>query len=244
MGNVGTSRPPYHQTISNLHLTRPCRQGFSSRCAHSLLFGSPALEGGQAQYIRVPYAGGTLFRLDDIESDSATGSRLTALADNSLLLLADILPTGYFAALQLLQHPKLLPLLNGNPYPSPTLVANPAGESTVAPSDALNIALIGLGPVGIVRITFPPTPKVRILISLHSAPSSVSWTSSGRTGSRTIGSLPLIRTNRDEKLSMRSTSNSSKPNPQLIPNRASKPSISGPRERKPSPPIRSASMVS
>ena len=138
-----------------LGLTRPCRQGFSSRCAHSLLFGSPALEGGQAQYIRVPYAGGTLFRLDDIERDPTTGSRLTALADSSLLLLADILPTGYFAALQLLQHPKLLPLLSGNPYPRPTLALSPAGEPTPTPGDALTIVLIGLGPVGIVSATFP-----------------------------------------------------------------------------------------
>lgn len=142
--------------LSNVRLTRPCRQGFSSRCAHSLLFGSPALEGGQAQYVRVPCAGGTLFRLDDIEPDQATGSRPTALTDSSLLLLADILPTGYFAALQLLQHPKLLPLLSGGPYPSPTLaLSNPIGGLTTAPRDALSFALIGLGPVGIVCTTSP-----------------------------------------------------------------------------------------
>ena len=148
----GSKSPP---TGLTLHLTSPCRQGFSSRCVHSLLFGSPALEGGQAQYVRVPYAGGTLFRLDDIEPDPTTGSRLATLADSSLLLLADILPTGYFAALQLLQHPKLVPLLSGNPYPRPNLAFSPAGESTTVPSDVLNIALIGLGPVGIVRTTLP-----------------------------------------------------------------------------------------
>jgi hypothetical protein len=153
--SVGTSSPPPVQTISTHHFIRPCRHGFTSRCVHSLLFGSPALEGGQAQYVRVPYAGGTLFRLDDIELDPVTGSRLTALTDSSLLLLADILPTGYFAVLQLLQHPKLLPLLSGNPYPSPTLALdNPVRKSTTAPSDAVSIALIGLGPVGIVRTTF------------------------------------------------------------------------------------------
>ena len=154
MGSAGTFSPSCLQIIPNLPFTRPCRQGFTSRCTHSLLFGSPALEGGQAQYVRVPYAGGTLFRLDDIELDPASGSRLTALADSSLLLLADILPTGYFAALQLLQHPKLLPFLSGNSYPCPTLVPNPTGQSTTQ-GDPLNIALIGLGPVGIVRVTFP-----------------------------------------------------------------------------------------
>ena len=158
-GNVGTSFPSPLKITTN-HFARPCRQGFTSRCEHSLLFGSPALEGGQAQYVRVPYAGGTLFRLDDIEPHPVDGSRLTGLADSSLLLLADILPTGYFAALQLLQHPKLLPLLSGNPYPCPTLALdNPVGKSTTAPRDALKIALIGLGPVGIVRSIFLPSSK-------------------------------------------------------------------------------------
>lgn len=159
-------------SLLTIRLIRPCHQGFTSRCVHSLLFGSPALEGGQAQYVRVPYAGGTLFRLDDIQPDPTTGSHLTALADSSLLLLADILPTGYFSALQLLQHPKLLPLLNGNSYPHSTLALSPAGGSTATPNEALNIALIGLGPVGIVRTTPPPSPKAihRDLISFHSVP--------------------------------------------------------------------------
>ena len=226
--------------------TRPCQQGFSSRCAHSLLFGSPALEGGQAQYVRVPYAGGTLFRLDDIKLDPAAGSHPTALADSSLLLLADILPTGYFAALQLLQHPKLLPLLGGNPYPRPNLGPSPARESAAASSDAVNIALIGLGPVGIVRTTFSSSPKAihRNPISFHSVLQSVSWTSSGRTES-SISRLSLsIRTKTGESLSRRSTPNSSKPKPESIPDRPSTQSISRPQRSQPSPPIRSASMVS
>jgi hypothetical protein len=159
VGSVGTPSPTCLQIIPDCHPTRPCQLGFTSRCARSLLFGSPALEGGQAQYVRVPYAGGTLFRLDDVELDPTTGSRLTTLADSSLLLLADILPTGYFAALQLLQHPKLLPFLSGNPYPHSTLAHSRTGESTMAPSGVLNVALIGLGPVGIVRTPFPPDPR-------------------------------------------------------------------------------------
>ena len=107
----------------------------------------------------MPYAGGTLFSLDDVRPDPvSTGSRLAALADSSLLLLADILPTGYFAALQLLQHPKLQPLLSGNSYPRSTLAPGPAGESTAASNGMFSIALIGLGPVGIVRTTSPSNP--------------------------------------------------------------------------------------
>lgn len=214
-GNVGKSLSSPSKITVNHCFVRPCRQGFSSRCERSLLFGSPALEGGQAQYVRVPYAGGTLFRLDDIEPDPHGVSRLTALADSSLLLLADILPTGYFAVLQLLQHPKLLPLLGGNPYPHPTLVlGDPVGKSTIAPRDVLNIASIGLGPVGIVSSAFLPSAKVtkRTLIPSYSALWSAFLTSCGRTESRTTGFSPSIRTKRGESLSRRFTTTSSTPN--------------------------------
>ncbi|KAK1781757.1 chaperonin 10-like protein [Copromyces sp. CBS 386.78] len=36
-----------------------CAHGFSSRCASCLLFGSPKLDGGQAEYVRIPLADGT-----------------------------------------------------------------------------------------------------------------------------------------------------------------------------------------
>ena len=42
---------------------------------------------------------------------------LSQVSDSSLLLLADILPTGVFAAMQALQHPKISPMLTGKPYP-------------------------------------------------------------------------------------------------------------------------------
>ena len=238
--------PSRLKLIPNLPLNRPCRQGFTSRCTHSLLFGSPALEGGQAQYVRVPYAGGTLFRLDDVKPDPVTGSRLAALADSSLLLLADILPTGYFAALQLLQHPKLQPLLSGNSYPRSTLASGPTGESTAASSDVFSIALIGLGPVGIVRTTSLSNLDeiLRDLITFRSAPPSVSWTSSGRTGSRTIGLSPSTRTNRGENASRRSTPDSSKLNLRSTPNRPSTPSTLRPQRRKSSLLVVSVSMAS
>ena len=39
-----------------------CTQGYTSRCENSLLFGCPKLDGGQAEYVRVPLADGTLFK--------------------------------------------------------------------------------------------------------------------------------------------------------------------------------------
>lgn len=63
-----------------------CTHGNSSRCTHSLLFGCAALDGGQAEYVRVPYADGTVVRAPAEISDSA------------LILMADIFPTGFFGA--------------------------------------------------------------------------------------------------------------------------------------------------
>jgi threonine dehydrogenase-like Zn-dependent dehydrogenase len=39
-----------------------CKLNHSSRCTKGLVFGSPALDGGQAQYVRVPSADYTLFQ--------------------------------------------------------------------------------------------------------------------------------------------------------------------------------------
>ncbi|GAB1320425.1 hypothetical protein MFIFM68171_10635 [Madurella fahalii] len=63
-----------------------CTHGNSARCAHCLLFGCTALDGGQAEYVRVPHADGTVVRAPAKISDSA------------LILMADIFPTGFFGA--------------------------------------------------------------------------------------------------------------------------------------------------
>lgn len=63
-----------------------CRNGFSARCVHSTLFGCPKLDGAQAEYVRVPYADGTVMKAPSQISNSA------------LILMADIFPTGYFGA--------------------------------------------------------------------------------------------------------------------------------------------------
>ncbi|HUG84130.1 MAG TPA: alcohol dehydrogenase catalytic domain-containing protein [Euzebya sp.] len=73
----------------------PCRRALSSRCDRSRLLGwgdpdpsGPVLHGGQAQYVRVPMAEGSLV---------AIGGGISALEG---LLLSDNLPTGWYAALR------------------------------------------------------------------------------------------------------------------------------------------------
>ena len=63
-----------------------CRHGWTSRCTHSLPFGSALLHGGQAEYVRVPYADGTVIKAP------------LEIGNNALVLMADIFPTGFFGA--------------------------------------------------------------------------------------------------------------------------------------------------
>lgn len=63
-----------------------CRDGYSSRCENSLLFGCEKLDGAQAEYIRVPFADGTVLRAPE------------SLATDAALLMGDIWPTGFFGA--------------------------------------------------------------------------------------------------------------------------------------------------
>jgi len=131
-----------------------CRLGYTCRCPDGLLFGSPVLEGGQAQYIRVPKAGGTLFNLSDPKSwhsglsHEMKSTALAGIADSSLLMLADILPTGVFAALQAVNHPKVLPALTGRPWPSSFFPGDPSASMALE-DRVLTFAVIGLGPVGL-----------------------------------------------------------------------------------------------
>ncbi|CCL98739.1 uncharacterized protein FIBRA_00744 [Fibroporia radiculosa] len=133
-----------------------CRIGFTCRCVHSCLFGIPTLPGGQAQYARIPKAGGTLFSISALPISSPNNADLSQLADCSLLLLADILPTGVFAALQALQHPKLSPMLTRSAYPSSgfipeSLIVGAGSESAALQHKdrQLTLAIVGLGPVGV-----------------------------------------------------------------------------------------------
>ncbi|KAK9474892.1 chaperonin 10-like protein [Dipodascopsis tothii] len=68
-----------------------CTRGQSSRCESNRLFGCPLLEGCQAEYVKVPLADGTL--------ELAPAD----VPDALLPLMADIFPTGYFAAARALR---------------------------------------------------------------------------------------------------------------------------------------------
>jgi len=63
-----------------------CKKGFSSRCEKCQLYGTAGLDGGQAEYARIPLA------------DSTVVKAPANIDEKKLVLMADIFPTGYFAA--------------------------------------------------------------------------------------------------------------------------------------------------
>ncbi|KAF2143011.1 uncharacterized protein K452DRAFT_248721 [Aplosporella prunicola CBS 121167] len=63
-----------------------CKLDLSSRCIESSCFGYPGLDGGQAEYVRIPFADSSVFKSPE------------GIKEQNLVLMADIFPTGYFAA--------------------------------------------------------------------------------------------------------------------------------------------------
>lgn len=74
-----------------------CTRGLTSRCVQSQLFGwvenQKGLQGGQAEYVRVPLADTTLLPVPE------------GITWEQALLLGDIIPTGFFCAKQADIHP-------------------------------------------------------------------------------------------------------------------------------------------
>ncbi|KAK0384328.1 hypothetical protein NLU13_8415 [Sarocladium strictum] len=116
-----------------------CREGFSSRCAQCLLFGTPLLDGGQAEYIRVPLADSTVLKLPE-------GVRDPRLS----VLMADILPTGYFAAERALNIPRAMGAVGSGPRDSTQDV----------------VVLIGCGPVGLCALIAASEHRPKALLAV------------------------------------------------------------------------------
>jgi threonine dehydrogenase-like Zn-dependent dehydrogenase len=66
-----------------------CEQGLQTSCLHGGFWGSPGVDGGQGEAVRVPQADGTLVKLPVGEDDALMPSLLT---------LSDVFATGHHAA--------------------------------------------------------------------------------------------------------------------------------------------------
>ncbi|PGH11586.1 hypothetical protein AJ80_07056 [Polytolypa hystricis UAMH7299] len=112
-----------------------CKSGFSSRCEKSLLLGCALLDGAQADYVRVPMADSTVMKAPE------------EISDNALVLMADIFPTGYFAA------------------------SNGFKQFTKEQIAELTVVVIGCGPVGLCAVANAEEYKPKNLLAVDSIPS-------------------------------------------------------------------------
>lgn len=112
-----------------------CNHNYSSRCSKCLLFGSTKLDGAQAQYVRIPLADSTAVKAPE------------GVRDEVLVLMADIFPTGWFAA------------QNGFKDSSPEEIR----ESTVV--------LIGCGPVALCALVNIVDFEPKHILAVDSIPS-------------------------------------------------------------------------
>ncbi|KAK2737972.1 hypothetical protein FQN57_007326 [Myotisia sp. PD_48] len=112
-----------------------CNTGCSSRCSKSQLLGSAMLDGGQAEYVRMPLADGTVMKAP------------AGINDHSLVLMADIFPTGYFAA------------------------NNGLKDFTKEQLSEMTVVLIGCGPVGLCALINAAEYQPKHLLAIDSVPS-------------------------------------------------------------------------
>ena len=85
-----------------------CKQGLTGQCAKTNTFGKPGLDGGQAEYVRIPYADNVLVK----KPESAKGDNID---DSVYLLMADIFVTGYFGVKKIVDFFKSQPAKNFKP---------------------------------------------------------------------------------------------------------------------------------
>lgn len=111
-----------------------CKRGFSSRCEKCQLYGTVILDGGQAEYARIPLA------------DTTCVKAPPNIDEKKLVLMADIFPTGYFAAKNAFQN----------------LTHAEIWDSTVV--------LIGCGPVGMCALVNALEYKPKHLLAVDGVP--------------------------------------------------------------------------
>jgi threonine dehydrogenase-like Zn-dependent dehydrogenase len=112
-----------------------CKKSLTSRCLKALLIGTAALDGAQAEYVRIPLADSTAVKVPP------------GIEEKTLVMMADILPTGYFAA------------------------SNGFRLLTEAEQEDAVVVVIGCGPVGLCALVSARSFKPRNLFAIDSVPS-------------------------------------------------------------------------
>ncbi|OQV08807.1 hypothetical protein CLAIMM_13025 [Cladophialophora immunda] len=131
-----------------------CRHGYSNRCPMGQApFGTQGLAGGQAEYVRVPFADGTLHPAPEY------------VDDDLLIMMCDIFPTGYYGAMRAVEYFRTPGMENGN---GTYHLDNQSGLlKTQNLADAVFVCL-GCGPVGLCAILTARSKGVRTIYVVDS----------------------------------------------------------------------------
>jgi threonine dehydrogenase-like Zn-dependent dehydrogenase len=132
-----------------------CKHGLTNRCIHGAAFGTQKLAGGQSEYIRVPFADGTLHHLPEFVEDELA------------IMMCDIFPTGYYGASRAIDA-----FSNSDPTTSAYEGGNGISEQGVqfisqSLRDAVFVCL-GCGPVGLCAILTARSKGVKTIYVVDS----------------------------------------------------------------------------
>ncbi|KAK5568248.1 hypothetical protein LTR43_006389 [Exophiala xenobiotica] len=143
-----------------------CQNGYTNRCPKGLApFGTQGLAGGQAEYVRVPYADGTLHHAPE------------SVPDELLIMMSDIFPTGYYGAIRAIEYFDLSPSLSNGDAQSHTISNSITGTTTTTthaaskskqPLSSAVFVCLGCGPVGLCAILTARSKGVRSIYVVDS----------------------------------------------------------------------------
>ncbi|CRG88850.1 hypothetical protein PISL3812_05885 [Talaromyces islandicus] len=107
-----------------------CEHGYTNRCTNGPSFGSMALNVGQSEYVRVPYAESTLEAIPD------------EVSPEQMIIMCDIFPTGYYGAMK-----ALMKLKNGRETAESIVGGTLYAPSVLQPSFKQQPLILGNGTV-------------------------------------------------------------------------------------------------
>ncbi|KAH8820227.1 chaperonin 10-like protein [Xylogone sp. PMI_703] len=158
-----------------------CTRGLTNRCIHGTAFGTQLLNGGQAEYVRVPFADGTLYH-----APNGMDHRL-------LIMMCDIFPTGYYGACRAIEglHTQYESRLTSFQHQIPKSGENGISLSSFLSSNTNSmlsnsvIVCLGCGPVGICAIATARFKGIKTIFAVDSVEDRLKE-------AEQIGAIPLL----------------------------------------------------
>ncbi|KAI1610531.1 chaperonin 10-like protein [Exophiala viscosa] len=132
-----------------------CKNGYTNRCpVGTAPFGTQGLAGGQADYVRVPYADGTLQPAPE------------TVPEDLLIMMSDIFPTGYYGAMRAIEY--FAPTSSSSGELNGDSGTHAALSLKMQTLDKAIFVCLGCGPVGLCAILTARSKGVRTIYVVDS----------------------------------------------------------------------------